>query len=199
MKNQQKIWDKIAPEWNKYRIDSKELNELLKGQKGRILDLGSGSGRSLINLKTKGEMYLVDFSENMIKLAKKRAKNEKIKAKFFVSDISKLPFKDNFFDFAISIASLHCLTTKRKRKKAVKELFRVLKSGAKAKIAVWNKDTDRYKNAPKVKYINWKNKGKRYYYLYDEKEVHKLFKKVGFIIKKACKPNKNIIFIVQKP
>ena len=79
MKNQQKIWDKIAPEWNKYRIDSKELNELLKGQKGRILDLGSGSGRSLINLKTKGEMYLVDFSENMIKLAKKRANLENMR------------------------------------------------------------------------------------------------------------------------
>lgn len=30
----------------------------------------------------------------------------------------------------------------------------------------------------KEKMINWRDKGKRYYYLYEEKEVHDLFKKV---------------------
>jgi len=44
-----------------------------------VLDLGSGSGRNLINLKTKAEIYLVDFSNEMIELAKQR--NKKIKNK----------------------------------------------------------------------------------------------------------------------
>jgi len=199
MENQSKVWDKIAPDWHKYRRDPKNLPETLAQQKGKILDLGSGSGRSLINLKTKGEMYLVDFSKEMIKLAKKRAKKYNINSKFFVSDITNLPFKDNFFDFAICMAVLHCIPTKEKREKAVKELFRVLKSGSIAKIAIWNKDSERYKGKPKEKFIAWKGEGKRYYYLYDEKEVHNLFKKVGFIVKKTWEPNKNIIFIVQKP
>jgi len=61
-----------------------------------VLDLGSGSGRNLINLKTKAEIYLVDFSNEMIELAKQRNKKSKIKLYFDVSPITKIPFKDNF-------------------------------------------------------------------------------------------------------
>jgi len=51
----------------------------------------------------------------------------------------------------------------------------------------------------KEKYITWRNKGKRYYYLFDEKEIHNLFKSVGFKIKKRYEPERNIIFIAEKP
>jgi tRNA (uracil-5-)-methyltransferase TRM9 len=199
MENQQELWDKIALDWYKFRRDPKIIPKFLEKKTGKILDLGSGAGRSLIDLKTKGEMYLVDFSKEMIKLAKKRAKKHKIDAKFFVSDIVKLPFKDNFFDTALFLAVLHCIESKKDRAETVKELFRVLKPGAKTIVTVWNKDSKWFKNKPKEKYVGWRDKGKRYYYLYEEKELHNLFKKIGFKLLKTKKDHRMIIFIAQKP
>ena len=143
-------------------------------------------------------MFLIDFSENMIKLAKKKAKKDKIEAEFEVGDMAKLPYKDNFFDYAIAIASIHCIP-KKNHEKAIKELFRVLKPGAEAEIAVWNKDSERFKKSDKEKQIKWRDKGSRYYYLFSEDEIHSLFKKAGFKIKTRFEPERNIIFIVEKP
>jgi ubiquinone/menaquinone biosynthesis C-methylase UbiE len=198
--NQKQVWSNIAKEWYEFKVNSpaEHVLEFLTEKKGNILDLGSGAGRHLIKLK-KGKMHLVDFSEKMIRFAKKRAKEKKIIAEFSVSDITKLPFENNFFDSAIAIAIFHCLP-KKFHKKAAKELFRVLKPGAEAEIAVWNKDSKKFRNySKKERYVAWRDKGSRYYYLFDEKEIHKLFKDAGFRIKKAFPPERNIIFVVKKP
>ena len=198
--NQEKIWDKIAPEWYllKTHPDARVL-EFLSEQKGNIIDFGSGAGRHFIKLKTRGRMYLVDFSKKMIALAKKRAKKLKFKAEFFVSNLERTPFDNDFFDAAIFIAVLHCIPGKVNRRKVVKELFRVLKPGAKAMICVWNKNTKWFKNKPKEIRMSWKNLGRRYLYLYDAKEIYGLFEKSGFKIIKKFPPEKNILFIAQKP
>ncbi len=196
--NQHQVWNNIAEEWHKFKISPAfHVKEFLKNKSGNILDLGSGAGRHLQKIKN-GKMHLVDFSEKMIKLAKQKSKNQKINAEFTVAPITKLPFKNNFFDSAIATASFHCLS-KKEHLKAVKELFRVLKPKAQAEICVWNKNTKQFKNAPKEKFISWRNKGKRYYYLFDEKEIHDLFKKTGFKIISKEEPRRNIIFVVEKP
>ena len=80
MENQKEIWEKIAPEWHKYKEKPSKLSkEFLKKQKGSVLDLGSGSGRHLTKIKN-GEMFLVDFSKTMLKLAKQKAKKKSISA-----------------------------------------------------------------------------------------------------------------------
>jgi len=183
--SQKQIWNSIAPEWHKFKIEKSnpETIKFLKSQEGKILDLGSGSGRYLTKIKN-GEMYLIDFSEEMIKLAKQHSREKKIPAKFFVSEMSNLPFEDGFFDGAIANSSFHCIE-KKEQEKTVKELYRVLKPGAKTEISVWNINSKRFKNSPKEKYISWRDKGKRYYYLFDEEEIINLLKKTGFkIIKK---------------
>jgi len=196
---QEKVWNNIAKEWHKFKQEPLErIIEFLNQQKGNILDLGSGSGRHLTKIKNT-KMYLVDFSEEMITLAKRKAKQKNIKAEFEVSDLANLPFENNFFDAAIAIASLHCIKGKLNRKKAIKELYRVLKPKAQAKIVVWNKDTKRFKNSPKERVVKWRDKGARYYYLYSEKEIHDLFKKTGFKIIKTWEPARQIVFIVEKP
>jgi len=194
---QEKVWNNIAPEWYEFKTKPAEhALKFLKNKTGKILDLGSGAGRHLVKIR-KGRMYLTDFSKEMIKLAKKRAKEKNINAEFKVANLDKLPFKDNFFDSAIATASLHCLNPKA-QKKAVKELFRVLKPKAQAEITVWNKNSKKFKNSKKEKYVSWRDKGKRYYYLFDEKEIHELFKKAGFKIISKEEPHKNIIFVVEK-
>ena len=146
--NQKQIWNSIAPEWNEFKTKpAQHVIEFLKSQKGNILDLGSGSGRHLAKIKN-GKMFLVDFSEKMIELAKKktkemsdvqrasdvrqfsdsvreggggwrqgfsnsRANSQKIPAEFYVAELSKLPFQENFFDAAICISALHCIEKKQ--------------------------------------------------------------------------------------
>ncbi|MBU2104858.1 MAG: class I SAM-dependent methyltransferase [Nanoarchaeota archaeon] len=196
--NQKQVWNNLAEEWYNLKNNPiKRVLEFLKKQRGKVLDLGSGAGRHLIKIKDE-EMYLVDFSEEMIKLAKKKSKEKKIPAKFFVSDMTKLPFKDNFFDAAIITSSLHCIKRKRKREKAVMELFRVLKPKARVFVTVYNKNSEQFRNSPKEKYIRWKDKEIRYYYIFDEKEIYKLFEKAGFKIVKIWEPKRSIEFIAEK-
>ncbi len=143
-------------------------------------------------------MYLVDFSEKMIELAKKNAEKKKIKAEFCVADMTCLPYKDNFFDGGICISALHCLK-KEKHLKAIKEMFRVLKPNAELLVMVWNKNNKRFKREKeKEKLIGWKNKGKRYYYLFEEKEIFQLFESVGFKIIEKNNCESMIRFISKK-
>ena len=200
--NQEEVWNNIAPEWHEFKTNTpKTATEFLNKSKGKVLDFGSGSGRSLLELKKSKdkELYLLDFSEEMLKRAEQRAKKLGIKITTIKSRLEKTKLEDNFFDAAICVAAIHCVETKAKRESALKELYRVLKPGSKAEIEVWNKDSPRYQKAKKEKYIAWREKGKRYYYLYDDKELTELLEKVGFKIIKRISHSANLIFIVQKP
>jgi ubiquinone/menaquinone biosynthesis C-methylase UbiE len=198
MQNQKKLWDNIAKEWHEFRTEKQGQHALdfLKGKTGKILDLGSGSGRYLMNIKN-GKMFLVDFSEEMIKLAKQKAKKENLEADFKVADMTNLPYENDFFDYAICSSAFHCIK-KENQKKAVQELHRVLKKGGQVEISVWKKDSKRFKNADKEKLVGWRDLGKRYYYLFDKNEIYKLFKDTGFKIVSKEEPRKMIVFVVEK-
>lgn len=196
---QEQVWDKLAFHWEKFREKQpiKEAVEFLKEKNGKILDLGCGSGRHFIKGKV---IYGVDSSEKMLKLAKNKAKNLKIKAVLKKASVDKLPFKDNFFDSALFVAVLHCIDDKEKREKSLQELKRVLKPEGEAIISVWGRKQERVKNKPKSCFLPWTINGKKYwrcYYIYDKKELENLLKKTGFKIKKSWE-NDNIVVIVKK-
>ena len=204
--NQQEVWNKIAKEWYEFKDKNKDnknkfehsVTKFLKEQKGNILDLGAGTGRYLQKIK-RGKMWLVDFSEEMLKIAKKKSTKLKIPAEFVVSEAYNLPFEDSFFEGAICICVLHCIETPWNRKKTIKEIFRVLKPGAKAKISTWDKESGRFKNKEKESYIKWTDKGSRYYYFFTREELEKELKKFGFKILEKIPSKVNIDFIVEKP
>ena len=196
---QEAVWDKIANPWKVFRDEPFEgVVEFLKDKKGNVLDLGCGSGRNFV--KINGTIYGVDFSQRMIDMAKERAEDKNIEAKLFKSEAYELPFEDNFFDSAISIAVIHCIEHKEKRKMALEQLHRVMKRGAEAMITVWSRNEERIKNKPKEAMIPWTVGGKkymRYYYIYDKKEFEELLKSVGFNIV-SIKEDRNIVAIVKK-
>lgn len=196
--DQKQVWDNIAEEWHEYKkIPSATTIDFLQKQKGNILDFGSGSGRHLTRIE-EGKMYLLDFSEKMIELAKEKAKKEKIPAEFLVSSMTKTSYENNFFDAAICISALHCLN-KQEQKKAVEELYRVLKPKAKIFIGVWNKTSKRLKRRKgKEALIKWNNKGERYYYLFEEQEVKQLFTENGFKLLQDLNSEMMIRFIAEK-
>lgn len=204
--NQEATWDKISSKWNQYKTEgfgnrTGLLKRFYTSKDKRVLDLGCGSGRNFI--KIKGVIYGVDFSQKMLDLAKKKAEKIEANVTLIKSQAYKLEFKDNYFDKALFIATLHCIDTKLKRKKAVKELFRVLKPRGKAIISVWNKDSKRWKNKPREKLVSWNvgdTKVWRYYYLFSPDELKELLQSVGFkIVKESHHTARNFVIVIEKP
>lgn len=78
--------------------------ELIRNK--RVADLGCGIGRwSYFLAKTVKELILIDFSRSIF-VARKNLKNFN-NTIFFMGDITKLPFKENFADFVFSLGVLH--------------------------------------------------------------------------------------------
>ena len=196
---QEQTWDEISGKWDEYREKPMpEVAKFLKNKKGKILDLGCGSGRHFV--KNKGIIYGIDFSEEMVKFAKKKAKKSGIKVIVKKESADDLHFEDNFFSSAIFIATLHCIETAEKREKALRELFRVLEPGSEALITVWSRNHEALKNKNKEDKIPWKVNDKIYYrynYIYYKPELEELLKKVGFKILKSWEDD-NIVVMVKK-
>lgn len=195
-----KVWNKIAPLWNEYKTKPTLFaTEFLKNSKGNVLDFGCGSGRNF--RKINGTIYAVDFSDEMLKLAEKNADKKKISVNLIKAKATRLPFKNNFFDFALAIAVIHCIRFKFQRKKAIKEIYRTLKPEAKLLISVWDKNARRFKNKPKNLKVPWTIDGKkifRNYYLYESDELRKELGGAGFKIIKQIETRANIVLIVKK-
>ena len=186
--NQEKIWDNIAKPWKKYVVKKiPGVEKFLKNKKGKVIDLGCGSGRNMIpnkNIKYTG----IDFSLKQLEKAKEYLKDNQMKAKLIKSEASNLKeIKDNTFDYGLFIAALHCIETPEKRKKSLEELYRVLKPKAKALITVWDSEDKRFshiKNKGDI-YMAWREDNiphMRYYYLYKKQELKELIKSSRFKI-----------------
>ncbi len=194
MQNQEKVWDEIAPEWHEFKkIPAQTVIRFLESQKGKILDLGSGSGRNVVG-NSKIEYHLIDFSQKMLDLAKEKHSEIIIKK----ADLWKVSYEDEFFDGAICISALHCVEGEDKRIKSIEELYRVLKPKSKALIGVWNARSKRFKDKAKEKMIGWQDKGKRYYYLYYKEELVKQLEDAGFKIIDDVSSEMMINLIVEK-
>ena len=140
--NQEQVWDKIANEWKDFRINPiSEVKEFLKNKKGKVLDLGCGSGRNFIEDKNL-EFYGIDFSKEMVRIARQKPYKKVLK-----SNAWQIKFPDNFFDYALYISVLHCIPSKKNREKSLIELKRVLKPGAKIFISVWDKEQPKFKDS----------------------------------------------------
>ena len=198
--NQEKVWDVLAESWNNFRqkIYEKELYNL-NWKKGKLLDVGCGNCRNLTPFKNL-ELYGIDFSKEMIIQSKKFTQKHNLKVNLKKANMKKLPFKDNFFDYCLSLVSLHHLN-KEDADIALKEIYRILKEKGQCYITVWNKYPKFLFKSKEIS-IPWKQKDKvyhRYYYFYNYFEFKKLLKKNNFKIIKAGKIfDKNIKFLIQK-
>lgn len=200
--DQEKVWDNIARRWNAFRTRTSPIVEEFVGkQKGKILDLGCGSGRNFV--KVDGLNWTaVDFSEKMVEFAKKKAKKLGMDVDVQKADSVKLPFEDDTFDSVLCYAVIHCIESAAKRKKTLKEIYRVLKPGSEALIVTWGANSPRLKNKGKECYIPWtlkymKEKQMRYTYVYDKDELEGQLKDAGLEIV-SIEEEWNVIAVVKK-
>jgi tRNA (uracil-5-)-methyltransferase TRM9 len=153
--------------------------------RGNLLNVGCAHGADFLPFRDNFQLWGVDFSPQMLKLARNYAVKFELKIELALADATSLPFPDNTFDCAIAIAVYHNISGEEQRRKALIELRRVLKPGAAAFITVWNKWQPMFWFKRKEVYIPWKSRKKtlyRYYYLYSYPELRAVLAQTGLQI-----------------
>ncbi|OJJ44188.1 hypothetical protein ASPZODRAFT_168992 [Penicilliopsis zonata CBS 506.65] len=133
-KHVHEVYQQIAQHFSSTRYKPWPIVEqFLKGlQPGSVgLDVGCGNGKYL---PVNRDVFIVasDRSENLARIAVKHQPHSTIMA-----DILNLPHPSASFDFAISIAVVHHLSSPDRRVEAIKEILRTLNQGGKALIYAW--------------------------------------------------------------
>ena len=126
---------KILKCTNDINLETNEIGiflSIIKNKKN-VLDIGCGDGELLRNLekKNKCNCYGIDFSQNLIKIARRKSKN----INYYCIDMNKI--KDEFkvkikFDYIITKRSIQNLTSWKDQKKFIDQLK--FFSGPKTKI-----------------------------------------------------------------
>jgi len=185
------VFNQIAPSWYNFRhwsIFRSELEALARRwQKGKLLNIGCAHGPDFLPFKDGFELYGVDFSAEMLKFAEKYSQKFGFVVELTLADVCHLPYPDETFDWAISVATYHHIRGEE-HQVALKELKRILKPGGEAFITVWNRWQPRFWLKPKEVTVPWRKRGKtlyRYYYLFSYPELGRLVKRAGFEVLKS--------------
>ncbi|KAJ5512955.1 Methyltransferase type 11 [Penicillium fimorum] len=185
--NVHEVYQEIAQHFSATRykpwpIVERFLTSLAPGAVG--IDVGCGNGK---NLMVNRDVFIIasDRSENLARIALQHQPHSTV-----VADILELPHLDASFDFAISIAVVHHLSTPARRVQAVAEIMRTVKrcsetqEGGKILIYAWaleQKNSRRGwdKGDEQDRMVPWVRKGDqpqtfhRYYHLYAEGELER--------------------------
>jgi len=147
------------PIWENIYADGKQLNlypysgvvsfvfryrtQVGHADRLRILEIGCGAANNLWFAAREGhEVFGIDASSSAIEFAKNRFDAENLEGTFITGDFTDLPFTDNFFDFAINRAAIS-QTGGTAAKRAVDEVFRVLKPTGKFYNEIYSDTTTR--------------------------------------------------------
>jgi SAM-dependent methyltransferase len=186
--NLRDVFNQIATSWYNYRhwtIFRPELEALAKEWgRGKLLNLGCGHGADFLPFAKDFELYGVDFSDEMIRLAGKYANKFDFPVNLTVADICYLPYNNEAFDYIIAVATYHHLK-RAQQLPAFEELKRVLKPGGMAFVTAWNRWQPRFWFKGKEIKVPWRTQTKtlyRYYYLFTYGELKRLAGQAGFEI-----------------
>ncbi len=128
------VWENTfsSQEWGKYpaepliRFVARNFYNKQRDQI-HIMEIGCGPGPNIWYFAREGfRVYGIDISENAIRRATNRMREEGLKAELSVGDIEKLPFKDGSFDCVVDNECLYC-SSRRVTESILAELVRVTK------------------------------------------------------------------------
>ena len=185
------------------------INNFLAADK-RTLEAGTGGGRMLLNLQSRGfsDLHGFDYLPDLIEIA--RARDETHTIEYRVLDAVRLDYQDNSFDQLLYLQQVLCfLATESDQCRAVDEAFRVLRPGGTLVACVLADRTRRQswiqrrvisylrcvrtltRSRRSVQYSPWLRRDSKlrfgalldrgpYVYWFEEKEAVALFQRAGF-------------------
>jgi len=215
-------FDKIASNFNRTRRRPWPCVMEVLGRltEGIILDVGCGNGRHSVLACAMGfEAVCMDISVNMVKIALRNLKHLNLyeRAHLIVCDARYIPLKNSCVDGIICIATIHHIPLESERRKAVREMLRVLKSTGIAVFSAWSIwNLKRFITAMKTKLrspfkseigdalIPWGRRALRFYHLYTLRGLVKTIRSSGFDIKKYYGERgkifkDNLVVVARKP
>jgi tRNA (uracil-5-)-methyltransferase TRM9 len=216
MATNREVFDEIAESWYRVRhwpLLRAELEEMsTRWQRGRLLNIGCAHGPDFLPFRQGFELWGADSSSAMLRQALKYSGKHKFYVNLIVADALSLPFSDNVFDFAISVAAYHHIEGIDQREKAFGELKRVLKPCGEAFLTVWNHGQPRFWLKSKEQLVPWKLRERsvyRYYHLFSYRELQSILTKGGWQIVSMLPErshrlpvknfSRNICVLVKKP
>lgn len=215
-----KTYDAVADEFSSSRAQFwDELAFLVEHTKAgdRVLDIGCGNGRLFPFIREKRARYTgVDYSEGLIN----KAKHLHSDGEFVVGDATALPFSNNAFDIAYSVATIHHIPGKELRTEFVREAARVLRPGGTFVLTAWGLWTFRHLgdiistvfksvlgqtplDVGDVMLTFGKNKRPRYLHAFSRRELSLLLVKNGLTVLSVdvvsrASGEKNIVVVAKK-
>jgi tRNA (uracil-5-)-methyltransferase TRM9 len=183
------VFDAIAESWYRVRhwpLLRKELEELAERWRGgKLLNVGCAHGADFLPFRNGFELWGVDSSPGMLRQALRYLAKHNFYVNLAGADALSLPFQDNAFERAISVATYHHVRGEKEREAAFSELRRVLKPGGEAFLTVWNHGQPRFWLKSKEQRIPWRLKERtvyRYYHLFSYGELRKALIRAGWEI-----------------
>lgn len=188
-------YDKFAEEFSKTR--QKPWNEVVDfletlPKSSKIIDIGCGNGRHLIEAKTRGLNAIgIDISRNLLKIAKR-----KIGVPLVLGNALALPFKENAFDNSICIAVVHHFKKETERVNCLKEIARITKKSI--LVSVWAFEQEKFAKRKSLDiHLGWNKEHPRFYHLFKESELEDLIRRAGLKPKKAWRAGNNYWAVVE--
>jgi tRNA (uracil-5-)-methyltransferase TRM9 len=203
MTTNREVFDEIAESWYRVRhwpLLKGELDALAaRWQSGKLLNVGCAHGPDFLPFSQRFELYGVDFSPAMLRQAIRYSTKFKFYVNLVAADALFLPFPDNTFDCAVSVATYHHIKGTRGREMAFHELRRILRPDGEAFVTVWNRRQPRFWLKSNEQQVPWRLREKtvyRYYHLFSYTELQKLLVKTGWQIV-SVSPEKSYHFPIR--
>jgi len=187
MTTNREVFDEIAESWYRVRhwpLLKDDLDALAaRWEGGTLLNVGCAHGPDFLPFRQGFELYGVDFSSAMLGQAIKYRAKLRFYVNLVTADALFLPFLDNTFDYAVSVATYHHIKGSEERQRAFEELRRIVKPQGEAFVTVWNRRQPRFWFKSKEQQVPWRLREKtvyRYYHLFSYSELRKLLIKAGW-------------------
>lgn len=150
----------------------------------RVLDIACGNGIVARNVAPRvgpqGIVIGLDVNPNMISMARAAAERDHVAIEWYTSPAEQLPFSDENFDLVFCQFGLMFFTD---RHAAIKEMHRVLRTGGRVVLSVWQ-GLDRHPFYQTLHEVSRQHLGKSsvqaVFSLGDSEELRKLLTDAGF-------------------
>ncbi len=117
--------------WGEERFRREYLRELEVQDGGRVLEVSVGTGANIPLLPARTSLFGLDISWGMLQKCRRNLKKWQLEAELMLGNAEDLPLRDESFDAVFHVGGINAFND---RAKAISEMIRVAKAGAKVVI-----------------------------------------------------------------